>query len=142
MLKTISLALPKQNSFFCLFFQTIDTFPGMIFILSALVNLLQATAYFTVYLYKNELKVEDIQEVQDKVVTDIEMKENKLSTNMWDRDIKSSKWSKNMLLKPMLVYSDPNLNSLYTSENCESLTIIFATNFEIVNTVHQIWIVQ
>ena len=54
----------------------------MIFILSALVNLLQATAYFTVYLYKNELKVEDIQEVQDKVVTDIEMKENKLSTNM------------------------------------------------------------
>ena len=83
MLKTISLALPKQNSLFLLiFFQTIDTFPGMIFILSALVNLVQATAYFTVYLFKNELKVEDIQEEQDKVVTDIEMKENKLSTNM------------------------------------------------------------
>ena len=69
-------------TFFAYFFQTIDTFPGMIFILSALVNLVQATAYFTVYLFKNELKVEDIQEEQDKVVTDIEMKENKLSTNM------------------------------------------------------------
>ena len=117
MFKTISLALPKENSLFLLiFFQTIDTFPGMIFILSALVNLVQATAYFTVYLFKNELKVEDIQEEQDKVVTDIEMKENKLSTNMWDGLIKSSKWSKNMLLKPIFVYSDPSLNSPYTSE--------------------------
>ena len=81
--QTISLAFLPKNSLFCLFFQTIDTFPGMIFILSALVNLLQATSYFIVYLFRNELKVEDIQEeLEEKVVTNIEMKEQKLSTKM------------------------------------------------------------